>query len=75
MWVFKGQIMVFSALMFLAAVGEVKMKSAKSREQSDRAFHANSALFIAISSGSLELYGETLIWARRFVKDPVCFLV
>ena len=43
-----------------------------SREQTDRAFFAKSALFYAIASGSLQLYSETLVWVRRFVRDPVC---
>ncbi|PVH81541.1 hypothetical protein DL98DRAFT_531174 [Cadophora sp. DSE1049] len=54
-----------------AAVEDAKSKSVKSQEQVDRAFHAKSALSLAISSGSLELYGETLLWARRFVRDPL----
>ncbi|KAH7391216.1 hypothetical protein BKA64DRAFT_710121 [Cadophora sp. MPI-SDFR-AT-0126] len=54
-----------------SAVEDGKSKSVNSREQVDRAFHAKSALFLAISSGSLQLYGETLIWAKRFVRDPL----
>lgn len=53
------------------AVEERKRKAAISREQTDRAFFAKSALFYAIASGSLRLYSETLVWARRFVRDPV----
>jgi hypothetical protein len=61
-------------LTFLAGVEGQRNKAVKSREQKDRALHAKSALFHAISSGSLELYRNTLIWARRFIRDPVSIL-
>ena len=57
------------------AVEEQKKKATTSREQVDRAFYAKSALFFAISSGSLELYGHTLAWAHRYVRDPVCIYI
>lgn len=50
-----------------------KKKATQSRDQDDRADHAKAALVYAISSGSLDLYGDTLMWARRFVRDPVSF--
>ena len=53
------------------AVTEKKRKSATSREQADRAFFAKSALHYAIASGSLAIYGETVTWARRFIRDPL----
>ena len=55
------------------AVDEQKRKASTSREQTDRAFFAKSALMWAIASGSPGFYGETVIWARRFVRDPVSF--
>lgn len=58
-------------LITVAAAEEQQKKAATSREPVDRAFHAKSALFFAISSGSLEIYRNTLVWARRFVRDPV----
>jgi hypothetical protein len=57
------------------AVDEQKRKASTSREQTDRAFFAKSALLWAIASGSLAFYGETVIWARRFVRDPVSTVV
>lgn len=42
-----------------------------SREQADRAYWAKSAIFCAISSGSLDLYKETLLWTRRFNRDAM----
>lgn len=53
------------------AVKQQKEKAAKSREQPDRAFHAKFALLYAIASGSITLYGETLLWCRRWIRDPV----
>lgn len=53
------------------AITEKKRKSATSREQADRAFFAKSALHYAIASGSLAIYGETVTWARRFIRDPL----
>jgi hypothetical protein len=57
------------------AVDEQKRKASTSREQTDRAFFAKSALMWAIASGSPAFYGETVIWARRFVRDPVSSLI
>ncbi|KAK4166273.1 hypothetical protein QBC43DRAFT_314362 [Cladorrhinum sp. PSN259] len=60
----------------LALLGEVEdevhrrmTKSAKSRDPNDRLFWAQSALNLSIASGSLDLYYETLQWARRFKRD------
>jgi hypothetical protein len=57
------------------AVDEQKRKASTSREQTGRAFFAKSAIVWAIASGSPALYGETLIWARRFVRDPVSSVI
>ncbi|KAK1829301.1 hypothetical protein QBC39DRAFT_357180 [Podospora conica] len=46
-----------------------KDKAAKGRTSEDRLFWAQSALFLAISTGSLDLYSQTLAWARRFDRD------
>ena len=51
-------------------VEELKTKALRSREQTDRTFYAKSASLYAIASGSLELYGDTILWLRRFVRDP-----
>lgn len=53
------------------AVDGQKQRASTSREQADRALFAKSAIFFAIASGSIELYGETLVWARRFNRDPL----
>ena len=53
------------------AVPKRKKSANTSREQEDRAYWAKSAMFCAISSGSLDLYEETLLWARRFNKDAL----
>ena len=49
----------------------LRSKANKSREQKDRAFYATSALFHAIASGSLDLYGDVILWTRRFSRDTV----
>ncbi|KAH8906707.1 hypothetical protein BR93DRAFT_927544 [Coniochaeta sp. PMI_546] len=48
---------------------ERKRKAEASREWQGRAFWTKSAMFICIAAGSLDLYAETLLWARRFNKD------
>ena len=60
-----------SLLTFLASIEELKKKALKAREQDDRAHFAKSALFAGIASGSQDLYRSTLLWARRYVRDPV----
>ncbi|WP_204280938.1 hypothetical protein, partial [Serratia marcescens] len=40
-----------------------------SRDWEGRAFWAVSAQNMSIASGSLDIYAETLLWARRFNKD------
>jgi hypothetical protein len=52
-------------------VTENRKKSVNSRDQADRSFFARSALLYAIASGSLPLYGATVTWARRFIRDPL----
>ncbi|KAL9580168.1 MAG: hypothetical protein Q9212_004659 [Teloschistes hypoglaucus] len=49
---------------------ELQRKSSNSREQSNRAFFAKSAMFYAIASGSLDFYGHVLRWSRRDANDP-----
>ncbi|KAL8656693.1 MAG: hypothetical protein Q9226_002592 [Calogaya cf. arnoldii] len=49
----------------------MQKKSATSREQADRAFFAESAMFYAIASGSMALYHEVIIWSRRYLRDPM----
>ncbi|KAF2807414.1 uncharacterized protein BDZ99DRAFT_392609 [Mytilinidion resinicola] len=53
------------------SVDDRRKRSAVSREPTDRAFYANSAIWYAVASGSLDLYEETLLWARRYIRDPL----
>lgn len=53
------------------AVDELRKKAATAREQSDRAQLAKAASAYAIASGSLDLYGETVTWQQRYVRDPL----
>ena len=46
-------------------------KSLTSRQQTDRAFYAKSAMYYAIASGSSALYHDVIKWSRRFIRDPV----
>jgi hypothetical protein len=57
------------------AVDELRKKAATAREQLDRAHFANAASNYAIASGSLDLYGETITWQQRFVRDPLTLKV
>jgi hypothetical protein len=58
-------------VVFCEAADEQKRKASTGGEQTSRAFFAKSALMWAIASGFLAFYGESVIWARRFVRDPV----
>ena len=54
-----------------AALDQLRKQAATSREQQDRAQFAEAASFYAIATGSLDFYGETVIWQKRFVRDPL----
>ncbi|KAG9252540.1 uncharacterized protein F5Z01DRAFT_233045 [Emericellopsis atlantica] len=45
--------------------------SAQGRTSIDRAFWALSAVQLAVAIGDLGLLDETLLWCRRFLKDPL----
>ncbi|PTB62218.1 hypothetical protein BBK36DRAFT_1185870 [Trichoderma citrinoviride] len=46
-------------------------KATQGRSFEDRSQAALSALDLSVATGDLELYAETLRWARRFNKDPL----
>ncbi|KAF9875101.1 hypothetical protein CkaCkLH20_07367 [Colletotrichum karsti] len=52
-------------------VEDRKKRAEQSREPAHRAFWAKSAMNLAIAAGDLETFGDTVLWARRFVKDPL----
>lgn len=52
-------------------IDRLRKKSSKAREQSDRAALANAAASYAIATGDLDVYGETIFWQQRFVRDPL----
>lgn len=54
-----------------ATVEEFRKKSMTAREQADRAAFALTAIQHAIASGNLDLYGETVIWLQRYVRDTL----
>jgi len=47
-----------------------KAKAERSRDQADRLFYAKSALSFAAASGSQQLLSDTLMWTRRYLRDP-----
>ncbi|KAI3533062.1 hypothetical protein CSPX01_13011 [Colletotrichum filicis] len=46
-----------------------RKKASSSRDWESRTLWAQSALDLSIAAGSLDLYAENLLWARRFNKD------
>ncbi|KFY44992.1 hypothetical protein V494_01214 [Pseudogymnoascus sp. VKM F-4513 (FW-928)] len=53
------------------AVNELQKRAAISREQPHRAELASAAAAFSIASGNLDLYGETVKWQQRYVRDPL----
>ncbi|KAM0417399.1 hypothetical protein ACHAPT_012634 [Fusarium lateritium] len=52
-------------------VHERRTNSQQAREPGLRAFWAMSALNLCVAAGDLEILGDTVLWARRFVKDTL----
>ncbi|SMR51204.1 unnamed protein product [Zymoseptoria tritici ST99CH_1E4] len=52
------------------AVDHHKSAASNSRTQPPRAYWASYALRCASISGSLDLYRDTLLWTRKYIKDP-----
>ncbi|KAI6412931.1 hypothetical protein MCOR20_003213 [Pyricularia oryzae] len=50
-------------------VDRLRKTAATSREPEDRALYAKAASHYAIASGDMELYGETIQWQQRFIRD------
>ena len=48
-----------------------KKQAEQGRSPEDRAFWAQSALCLCIAIGDIVLYAETLLWTRRYIKDPL----
>jgi hypothetical protein len=53
------------------AIDRLRKKASASREQSDRAELAKAAASYSIATGNLDVYGETVLWQQRFVRDPL----
>lgn len=51
------------------AVDGLRRKAAAAKEQADRAEFAQAAIAYALATGDLEVYGETVLWQQRFVRD------
>lgn len=52
------------------AVDGLRRKAATAKEEADRADFAQAAIAYALATGDLEVYGETVLWQQRFVRDP-----
>lgn len=52
------------------AVDGLRRKAAAAREPAVRAEFAHAASACAIATGDLDLYGDTIFWQQRFVRDP-----
>jgi hypothetical protein len=50
-------------------------RSLQTRDASERAKIAANAMSCAIATGSLEICEKTVIWAKRFIKDPVSLVL
>ncbi|GAM89525.1 hypothetical protein ANO11243_075640 [Dothideomycetidae sp. 11243] len=55
----------------ITLIGERRKKAEQSRESEDRGFWAKSTLLLCVAAGSLDLFSQTLTWARRFNKDAL----
>ncbi|KAI1374367.1 hypothetical protein F4677DRAFT_165451 [Hypoxylon crocopeplum] len=54
---------------------ERRVKAIHARNAVERADWARSAVLLSIASGSLSLYEDTLLWARRFNRDHLALKV
>jgi hypothetical protein len=52
-------------------IKERKTNAQQSREAVERAYWAKSALHLCVAFGDLETLNNTVIWSRRFIKDPL----
>ncbi|KAK8001670.1 hypothetical protein PG991_013892 [Apiospora marii] len=53
------------------AVDNLRKKSGAARDQHHRAQLAKGAAALAVASGDLGLYADTITWQQRFVRDPL----
>ncbi|KAH7176828.1 hypothetical protein EDB81DRAFT_773634 [Dactylonectria macrodidyma] len=54
-----------------ALIHERRIQAQQCREPQDRAFWTKSAFGLCIAAGDLDILGDTVLWARRFNKDPL----
>lgn len=52
-------------------VDRLRKKASAARDQSERAALAKAAACYAIATGDLDVYGETVVWQKRFVRDAL----
>lgn len=52
------------------ALDGLRRKAATAKEETVRADFAQAAIAYSLASGDLKVYGETVLWQQRFVRDP-----
>lgn len=52
-------------------VASLRKKAESAREPMDRATFAQAAAACSIATGNLDVYGSTIAWQQRFVRDPL----
>jgi hypothetical protein len=52
-------------------INERKTNAQQSREAVERAYWAKSTLHLCVAFGDLETLKNTVIWSRRFIRDPL----
>ncbi|EME86466.1 uncharacterized protein MYCFIDRAFT_84598 [Pseudocercospora fijiensis CIRAD86] len=69
LWLSKDQPDLLSSAS--EVVEESKKEASKARQQEERARWASYALHCATASCSLDLYRETLLWAKTYTRNPI----
>ncbi|KAL4749470.1 hypothetical protein BDW72DRAFT_214059 [Aspergillus terricola var. indicus] len=57
----------------LKALGEMKQKSVRAREPSERLRWAISAVGLAARAGSVDIFAEIVEWTNRYIRDASVF--
>lgn len=53
------------------AISDIKDKAQKARQQAARSVLVKQTFHYAVASGSLDICRDTLLWTRKYIKDPV----
>ncbi|KAF4449545.1 hypothetical protein F53441_7204 [Fusarium austroafricanum] len=55
----------------ISHINERRTNAQQSREAVDRAYWARAAINLCVAVGDLQTLNDTVIWSRRFIKDPL----